>query len=111
MKRLANLAGVLLIVLLLSACGVNSGNTDELNTKNNTSDEKTIGHSPNKQNYDKGGSKGEVSIPLEIGVIAKSGSAVSSDEKEKVITELGEKLDSLFESINESKKVEEGNIK
>ena len=112
MKKVINILGALLLLVSLSACGKENtlsdkgsfldttgfGNTDAIET--------TLAGEPKSSIQDT-----SQATESEVSIIAKSGNAVSSQDKEAVIKELESELDSLFNSINESKDIDGSDLK
>ncbi|HEX3030338.1 MAG TPA: hypothetical protein VHT34_13810 [Clostridia bacterium] len=106
MKRIMAISGVLIILISLASCGNGKNIIDVDNSFGSTNLSRDNQRDGKKQGELANGSTSD----LQAGVIAKSGNAVSSDDKEEVIKQLDKELDSLFESINESKGVSENEI-
>lgn len=99
MKRVMAISGVLIILIALVSCGNGKNSIDvdySFGSTNLSRDNETV---EKKHGELANGSASN----LQAGVIAKSGNAVSSDDKEEVIKQLDRELDSLFDSINDSK--------
>jgi hypothetical protein len=103
MRKLICMIGSLILIISFTSCGKDSSGTDVSGISGTT--DTTNNNLTNPVGADKPEPSTDANSESDVAVIAKSGNAVSSRDKEAVISELDNELDSLFNSINDSKNV------